>query len=305
MKRRCIILLIILIPNAALAADVSGGTIHYRVTQGDNLPLISAKVGVDIRVIALENRLKPDQRLVPGQGLIINTRKIVSKTIDNGILIDVTAKMLYFFKNGKIALSFPVGLGMPEWRGITRWQTPVGNFHITRKARYPVWYVPQAIQEQMRLEGKSVLTEVPPGPDNPLGTYILYTSFPEVAIHETISPTSVHQFWSHGCVRVLPENIKKLYDEVDVGTLGETLYEPVKAVVTNEGRVLLEVDPDVYGNLMNPMEEVTEHLNALNVSAEVCWDNVKRVVHEHSGVAEDITLLPLCALNRSFPFDVR
>lgn len=305
MKRLSIILISIFIPAAAFAAVINGGTIHYGVAQGDSLPLISAKVGVEARVIALSNNLQPVQRLVPGQELLINTRKIVPKTLDNGIIIDVSAKMLYFFKNGKIELSFPVGLGMSEWRGITTWQTPIGNFTIERKSRNPVWYVPQSIQEQMRMEGKPVLTEVPPGPDNPLGTYVLYTSFPAIAIHETISPTSIYRFWSHGCIRVLPENITKLYDEVDVGTPGESIYEPVKTVVTAEGRVLLEVDPDVYENIPNLLGEVTDQLNALHVASEVCWDDVKRVVQEHSGVAEDISLLPLCTLNRPLPFVVR
>ncbi len=305
MNRIIIILLSILIPVAAFAAVINGGTIHYSVTQGDSLPLISSKVGVETRVIAQLNHLKQVQRLVPGQELLINTEKIVPKMMDNGIIIDVSAKMLYFFKNGNIELSFPVGLGMSDWRGITTWQTPIGSFTIARKSRNPVWYVPQSIQDQMRLEGKPVLTQVPSGPDNPLGTYILYTSFPEIAIHETISPGSVYRFWSHGCIRVLPENIKKLYDEVDVGTPGETIYEPVKAAVTDEGRVLLEVDPDIYGVMPNLLGDVTDRLNSLNVAAEVCWDDVKRVVQEHSGVAEDITLLPLCALNHSLSFGVR
>jgi hypothetical protein len=67
----------------------------------------------------LANSLKPGQRLVPGQELPINAAKIVPKTLDNGVVIDVSARMLYFFKNGMIELSFPVGLGMPEWRGIS------------------------------------------------------------------------------------------------------------------------------------------------------------------------------------------
>jgi len=293
-----IILSIILITIAAFAAVINGGSIHYSIAQGDSLSLISAKVGVSSRFIASMNSLKPGQRLIPGQDLLINATKIVPKTLDNGILIDVPARRLYLFKNGTIELSFPVGLGMPKWRSITRWHTPTGNFTITRKSRNPVWYVPKSIQEQMRMEGKPVLAEVPPGPDNPLGTYILYTSFPAIAIHETISPESVYKFATHGCIRVLPENIKKLYEEVEVGTSGEIVYEPVKAAVTDNGRVFLEIDSDVYSSIPNLMQEVRNRLDALHVGTEICWDDVKRVVQEHSGVAEDITLSPLCPINR-------
>jgi L,D-transpeptidase ErfK/SrfK len=298
MIRIGIFLGLILIPLAAVAGVINGGSAHYSIAEGDTLSLISAKVGVSSDIIALTNSLEPGQRLIPGQDLLINTTKIVPKTLEDGILIDVTARRLYFFKNGTIELSFPVGLGMPKWRSITRWHTPLGNFTITRKARNPVWYVPESIQEQMRIENKPVLTEVPPGPDNPLGTYILYTSFPAIAIHETIAPESVYKFATHGCIRVLPENIKKLYDKVDVGTPGEVVYEPVKTAVTDKGRVLLEVDSDIYRTIPNLREEVTDRLNALHAAAEVCWGDVTRVVQEHSGVVEDITLSPFCSISR-------
>jgi hypothetical protein len=91
---------------------------------------------------------------------------------------------------------------------LTRWRTPSRTFTITGKERNPLWYVPESIQWQLHVEGKPVLKVVPPGPDNPLGRFALYTSIRGIAIHETIWPTTVFQFRSHGCIRVLPEHLR-------------------------------------------------------------------------------------------------
>ena len=109
----------------------------------------------------------------------------------------------------------------------------------------PVWRVPASIQWQRRIEGKPVLTEAPPCPDNPLGRFVLYTSFRGIAIHETIWPTTDYQLRSHGCIRVLPKDIEWFYDEVEVGTLGELVYDPIKVAVTNAGNMFVQVDRHV------------------------------------------------------------
>ncbi len=293
MNRIIALCFFVLIPAMALAAIVGDDTV-YNVEAGDTLPLISAKLGADTQAIMRDNGLTRGQALPRGK-LLINTRKITPKESGNGIIIDISGRMLYYFESSRIEMSFPVGLGMPKWRDITRWHTPSGTFTVYRKARNPVWHVPESIQMQMKIEGKPVLTRVLPGPDNPLGRYVLYTSIPGVEIHETIAPVSVYRFRSHGCIRVLTEHIVPFFEKVEVGTRGELVYEPVKAAV--EGwRVFLQVDPDVYGKVDNVMDEVNDRLQTLNAGA-VCWEKVMSVVQEQSGDAEEITLLPTCMLN--------
>ncbi len=293
MKRIFALCLFLLIPSRAYPAVITGGETVYRVVEGDSLLLISAKLGANLKALARENNLDPGKDLQPGQELRINTRKIAPRAVDDGIIVDVPGRMLYYFKLGKPALFFPVGLGMPRWNGLTRWRTPSKAFTITGKERNPVWYVPESIQWQLQIQGKPVITRVPPGPDNPLGRYVLYTSIRGIAIHETIWPTTVYQFRSHGCIRVLSADIERFYSEVEVGTQGESVYEPVKVAVTDEGRVFLEVDPDIYGKVKSLKDEAINRINELNAAAEVKWDKVRKIVREQSGNAEDITLFPV------------
>lgn len=292
MKCAVVIYFFLIVPFSVSAAVMTGGETVYRVAGGDSLLLISARLGVDMGIITRRNDLDPARPLRPGQELRLGTRKIAPRTVDNGIIVDIPGRMLYHFKAGRLERFFPVGLGMPRWKGVTRWRTPAGTFAITGKERNPVWHVPESIQQQLKDQGKPVLTKVPPGPDNPLGRFVLYTSIRGIAIHETIWPTTVYQFRTHGCVRVMPENIERFYDEIEIGTSGELVYEPVKAAITGEGKVFLQVDPDVYGKSGKLLDVAIDRMNDLQVSARVDWARIRRIAQEQSGIAEEVTLFP-------------
>lgn len=131
---------------------------------------------------------------------------------------------------------------------------------------------------------------MPPGPDNPLGRYAIKTTLPGILIHETIKPASVNQYRSHGCIRVLPENIGKLFEEVEPDTPGELLYMPVKAAVSDKGRVFLEVHKDFYSRIKDMREEVRSQLEKIGVTNKVDWQKVEKILKERTGIAEDVTL---------------
>lgn len=290
MKRLFVLILLLLSPAPSSAADVIiGNDTLYSVVPGDSLQLISARLGADINTIIRENGLDVKKPLPVGLTLKVNTRKIVPRTAEKGIIVNIPAGMLYYFKDNRLEMAFPVGLGMPKWRELTRWRTPVGTFTITGKEKNPTWYVPESIQWQMRIQGKPVQTVVPPGPANPLGRYALYTSLPGIAIHETIWPTTVYRFRSHGCIRLLPRNMERFFEDVEVGASGELIYQPVTVAVTEAGRVFLEVHPDVYGKIDDLMSQATWVIEERGLADGVDWDKVGRVVSERSGAAEDVT----------------
>jgi L,D-transpeptidase ErfK/SrfK len=232
--------LFILMPVASSADLIIGGETEYVVKKGDTLELIGAKLGVNWKRLVRDNDIDEKKILRIGQKLKANTRKIVPVTVENGIVVNIPDRMLYFFKESKLATAFPVGLGMSLKDDRTVWRTPTGKLRITAKEKNPTWYVPESIQEEMKAEGKPVLTIVLPGPDNPLGKYALKTSIQGILIHETIWPNSVYQFRSHGCIRVLPEHMKEFFNEIELNTGGEIIYKPVKIAVSDEEGYLLK-----------------------------------------------------------------
>jgi L,D-transpeptidase ErfK/SrfK len=276
--------LLLLFPSVVAADMMVGGDVSYPTQKGDCLLLIGAKVGVDWQIIARENRIEPKNQCRIGAPLAITNRKIVPKVVENGIVVNIPDRMLYFFKDGTLVSFFSVGLGTREW------QTPVGRFVIVGKEHDPTWHVPRSIQREMAKKGQPVKEIVPPGSDNPLGRYALTTSLPGILIHETIWPTTIYQWRSHGCVRVLPENMEAgFFDLVEKGTPGEILYQPVSVAVSEEGRVFLQVDRDIY-KVVNSMEdEARTEIEKRGLSEKVDWTKVENVIKQKTGLAEDVT----------------
>lgn len=299
MKTGCLVLKITLFlslchlayPHLISATDIIvGDRLVYTVQKGDNLSLISARLGVSLERIVKDNNIDPKRNLKIGQKIFADTRKIVPQKIDDGIIVNIPDRMLYFFENGNIKDSFPVGLGMPSWRGKTTWRTPLGKFRITAKRQDPTWRVPPSISQKMRIEGKYVEDIVPPGPDNPLGRYALDTTIPSIVIHETIWPTSIYNFRSHGCIRVHPEKMESFFKMVKINTSGELIYTPVKIAVTGNKRILLEVHKDIYGYTKNLQANAKQLIDSKGLTGLVDWEKVGKVVHEQAGIPEDITL---------------
>jgi len=269
---------------------IIGGETVYQVVKGDTLEGIGAKLGVKWQRLVQENSLDLNRALKIGLKLRVNNRRIVPKVSDNGLIINIPDRMLYFLKNGRLETAFPVGLGTPLWRGSTKWRTPEGKFKIVNKQKNPPWFVPESIQEEMELEGKPVDIIVPPGPDNPLGRYILRTSIQGIDIHETIWPTSVYQFRSHGCIRVLPEHMEKLFRDIEPEATGEIIYNPVKLAVSKEGRVFLEVHRDIYSKLNDLENETKKLIRKAAVEKKINWQKVNAALKDKSGIAEDVSL---------------
>ncbi len=286
------LLLLVGIPHICLSADIIvGDELVYTVQRGDNLSLISAKLGVSIDRINKDNNIDSKTKLRTGQKIRVNTMKIVPQKIDDGIVVNIPDRMLYYFEKGGIKEAFPVALGMPSWRGKTTWRTPIGKFKVTGKRKDPTWHVPPSISEKMALEGKHVEDVVPPGPDNPLGRYALYTSISGIIIHETIWPTSIYRYRSHGCIRVIPENMERFFNTIKINTIGEIIYYPVKLAVTKDKKIMLEVHRDIYGYKKDLKEEAKILIEGRGISGLVDWQKIDSVISEQAGTPVDITLV--------------
>ena len=288
---RFLLLFVLTAASSAFAADAMvGGMVEYHVVKGDTIEGIGSKLGVKWGRIVRENGINLNKPLRIGQRIRANTRKIVPRTVENGIIINIPDRTLYFFKKGALAMSFPVGLGIASGRESEPWRTPEGTFRVKNKQKNPKWYVPKSIQKEMASKGKYVEHVVQPGPDNPLGKHVIRTTLSGIEIHETIWPSSVYQFRSHGCIRVLPEDMEKLFKEVGTDTPGEIIYVPVKVATYDNGRVFLEVHRDVYGKFGDLNAEARRLIAKAGVSRRVDWQKVDKAVREKSGIAEDITL---------------
>jgi len=272
---------------------IIGGNGIYLVTKKETLRIVASKLGVRLRDLARMNRLKTDASLAVHQKIRYNNRKIVPKTIRNGIVVNIPDRSLYLFRNGRVSAIYPVALGISKKKESTIWRTPVGKFQITDKKENPTWRIPPSIQKEMEENGEEVLETVPPGPKNPLGRYAMRTTLSGILIHSTTRPASINSYSSHGCIRVMPEHMEKLFREVSVPMNGEIIYQPVKVEVTEEGRVFLEVNNDSYEYVADMSAEVNRLLKKHGAADRVSWQKVDRALKEKTGIAMDVSLMEM------------
>lgn len=164
---------------------------------------------------------------LPGEGadIIIPSQWVIPNGPRTGIVINLAAMRLFYFppvKKGATphVITHPVGIGRLEWN------TPQGKARIASKSEAPTWRPTEAIRKEHAKDGEILPAAVPPGPDNPMGEYVMRLSWPEYAIHGTNKPASIGMRGTHGCLRMYPEDIAVLYKKVSVDTPVTVVNEP-------------------------------------------------------------------------------
>lgn len=173
---------------------------------------------------------------LPGAGktLKLPTQHVLPDAPHRGIVINLPELRLYYFPAQGAPVSFPIGIG-GEGK-----ETPLGQTRVVAKRTHPTWIPTKSEHE----ENPDLPAVVPPGPDNPMGDYALYLGWQGYAIHGTDRPYSIGRRDSHGCIRLYPEDIEKLFHLVAVGTPVAVVDQPAKAGWAG-GMLYLEVHPEV------------------------------------------------------------
>ena len=197
----------------------------------------------------------------------------------DGIIINLSEMRLYYFSkhSGAIVRTYPIGIGSEGN------ETPVGDFKITENVVKPSWRVPESI----RKEKPELPAVVPPGPDNPLGSHALRLSAKSVLIHGTNRPFAVGRRASHGCIRMYPEDIPKLFQAVPNQSKVTIIRQPVKVGVSNS-RVFIEIHKDEYLQT-NYFNEAVQLLKKKNLYDSIDKEKMLTALREKKGIPVDIT----------------
>ncbi len=232
---------------------------------------------------------------VPGESTTVTlpTAHILPDTAREGLVVNLAEHRLYFFgAPGTEPVTFPLGVGREGWT------TPLGTTEIVRKKERPTWYPPESIRE----EKPHLPKVVPPGPDNPLGSHALYFAWPTYLIHGTNRPWGIGRRVSHGCIRLYPEDIARLYAMVPIGTPVHVIDQVVK-VGWADGELFVEAHPeaaqadelsatgriesagadslaDVFYRIMSRAGDSQDRLN---------WSLIRKALEERSGVPVRVT----------------
>ena len=135
------------------------------------------------------------------------------------LVLDRRHRQLLVLRDGHEQRRYPVAIGRPGW------ETPVGRFAVLELVKEPVWVHPSSGQQ------------VAPGPANPLGSrwigffedctprrgfngvrQAMVRGCASAGFHGTPQRSSIGRAVSHGCVRLLEEHIRELFELVELGT---------------------------------------------------------------------------------------
>ncbi|HUN98750.1 MAG TPA: L,D-transpeptidase family protein [Bradyrhizobium sp.] len=207
-----------------------------------------------------------------------------------GIVVNLGDLRLYYYESASgMAMSFPIGIGQEGW------DIPLGHTAIIRKRANPTWVPPASI----RAERPDLPAAIPPGPDNPMGAFALDLGWPSYAIHGTNRPYAVGRRVTHGCIRLYPEDIARLFRKVPVGLPVTVIEQPAKFAWL-DGELYMEAHPGPaqVDELEQEGKLTSEPLAGLDSLIQkaarrrldrIDWAVVQEVVSARSGIPTRIT----------------
>ena len=140
------------------------------------------------------------------------------------IIIDTPNTYLYLVLGDGKALRYGIGVGREGF-------TWTGTERISKMKEWPDWFPPPEM-----IERQPYLPRVMAGgPGNPLGARALYLGHTLYRIHGTNQPSTIGQYVSSGCIRLLNEDIEDLYNRVQVGTRVVVLPGKAPETIANTG----------------------------------------------------------------------
>jgi len=262
--------------------DVIGRLAVIRLEKGDTLPDIARHFSLGINTVSAANPGIDIWVPEAGERILLPLSFILPDTVRKGVVINLAAMRLFYFKeNGNLLAvsTYPIGVGTTERT------TPMGQMYIVRKMFRPTWYVPASISEDHRKKGDPLPAKVPPGPLNPLGEHALYLSKSGYLVHGTNKPASIGLRATNGCIRLYPEDIKRLFENIAVKTPLNIVNQPY-LVGQRDGIVYIEAHTPFEESGTTELEKVYAKLRNIEKKSgqALDWKKVNEVVAEARGI---------------------
>ncbi len=222
-----------------------------------------------------------------GQDVVIPSQFILPHAPRTGIVMNVPEMRLYYYPPKKKnqpqeVITYPLGVGREGWN------TPYITTKIVEKKKHPNWYPPASIRKEHEEAGDPLPKIVKAGPDNPLGDYAMRLGQPEYLIHGTNKPYGVGMRVSHGCIRLYPEDIEALYENVSLKTPVKIINQPYKVgvkdeVIYLEAHPFLEEDKEQFENNLTSVVSMLVQF-ADDRDYEIDWATAYDAINNPTGV---------------------
>jgi L,D-transpeptidase ErfK/SrfK len=232
-------------------ATVVGTPKTWRIRKKDTLLDVARYFGLGYEEIVRANPTLDPWVPTPGAEAIVPTQWTLPCCTYRGLVVNVADMRLYYYRpvpgrrDQVWVYTAAVGVGEPDH------PTPRGVYAVRAKSENPTWVIPESIRrEHMRERGDARHAIKGGDPENPLGRYRLALTKTPYAIHGTNNPWGPGMPVSHGCIRMYPEDIERIYPLVPVGTRVDLTYQPVRFGRLGTVRYV-QAAPDVYRRVLD------------------------------------------------------
>lgn len=207
---------------------------YHTVVKGDYFQMLAEKYDVGFLALMAANPGVDPFLPVIGETLIIPNEMLLPFGKREGIIINLPELRLYYFPpNANSVYVFPVGIGR---QGLA---TPNTVSYISEKRKNPVWRPTEEMKTRYFAQhGKVLADEVPAGPNNPFGKYALRLGSSVFLLHGSNQRFGIGMRASSGCIRLYDDDIKWLFDYVEIDTpvriVNQNIklsYEPKKKLI--------------------------------------------------------------------------
>jgi L,D-transpeptidase ErfK/SrfK len=234
---------------------------------------------------------------LPGEGtpIVLPTEFVLPDAPREGLVLNLAAMRLFYYpKREKDAplevITHPIGIGKVGWA------TPEGSTKVVSRVKDPVWTPPVSVRKEHAKDGDILPATVPPGPENPLGRHMMRLGWPSYLIHGTNKPPGVGMRASHGCIRLYPEDIARLFESVPDGTKvtvvnqpyllgwrGERLFVQTYEPLEDDERDWSDVPKAMRQKLRKPKSPLWKRVAAEDGAID--WERVRAAAAEPRGIA--------------------
>ncbi|MBI3951267.1 MAG: L,D-transpeptidase [Acidobacteria bacterium] len=229
---------------------------------------------------------------------------------DINITVNAPAFRLTLWQDGKEVKTYQIGIGRKDF------PLPIGERMATQIILNPDWIPPDSswVEEKANVEPGELITAE--DPRNPLGKVKIPLGHGYL-IHEAARPSDIGHLVSHGCVRMLTDDIFDLVQKIVAArALGVSPNQIEQAKSSTERLVInldsplpvdmnydtlvveggvLHIYPDVYDEGTNTIQNVRAELQSSGVDASQLNDQTLRqmlqrasVTHEYAVRVDDI-----------------
>lgn len=278
--------------------DLVGEIRHVHAQHEDTLIDIARQYSVGQDEIVMANPTV--DRWLPGDGteVLVPRQFILPDAPRNGIVVNIPEMRLFYYpavgRDKPVSvITYPISIGRMDWR------TPLGVTRVVQKVKDPTWTPPKSIKIEHARDGDILPDVMPAGPLNPLGRFALKLGVSGYLIHGTgiDKAYGIGMRVTHGCIRMYPEDIEKLYAQVGVGASVNLVNQPVK-LGWQDDTLYIEVHQPLDEDVMTYPELLDSAMNLITrktASRAVSIDGraLRMALEKPSGIPVAISRRPV------------